>query len=132
MAARKLQQSQLRLLSFIALIFLSANGSIMVLLSQQMSAKSFAPKVAETVPASASLYSYGNEFDGLSFYLKREIRSLQRGVSPEAGSFVVLYERNIAELRSSRSDGAQLIELGQSPNGVERLGRPVLLLEVRK
>ncbi|NDC36860.1 MAG: hypothetical protein EBZ48_02275 [Proteobacteria bacterium] len=116
---------------FFALLFLAANGSVIVLLSEQSTAKSFAPDVSRQAPSEAPLYSYGNEFYGLSFYLKREIRSLRKGMAPELGSYVVLYARNVSELEAALAPGAQLVKIGESPNSVDKPGRPLVLYNVR-
>jgi len=115
---------------FFALLFLAANGSVIVLLSQQTTPKTFAPMVAGLVPEQASLYSYGNEFYGLSFYLKREIRSLEKNTAPELGSYVVMYAGNVADLSAALSPGTTLVPRGASPNSVDKPGQPLLLFEV--
>lgn len=128
---RRIVQSQLGVAALFSAILIAATGSIIVLISQQTTAKSFAPQVAALVPAHTPLYSYGNEFYGLSFYLKREIRSLQSNSAPEPGSFVVLYEGNVAALTAALPPGSSLVATSRSPNSVDKLGEPLLLFKVQ-
>ena len=93
-------------------------------LAASLSPRSFAEKINEEVK-DASLYSFGNEFYGISFYLGKKIDRLEDS-RPKSGDYVLLYMNNLPELQKT----SQLTFKSRSDNSIVKTGKKVLLMKI--
>lgn len=107
------------LLSTVFAIELVLNAAVFPLVANRLSSRRFARQIDAMIPPEGRLYSFGNEFYGLSFYLRRTIYEL-RGIRPRTGDVLFLYTDNLQELRRNALDPDQdLLKLAESDYGVE-------------
>lgn len=99
-------------------------------LANGMSSQDFAGQLNETVAKDVQVYSFMNEFYGLSYYARRDIERLTGDELPERG-VIVLYEDNIDRLRLLTGD-RDISVLTRSDHGVERLLRRVIAVKFER
>jgi hypothetical protein len=110
--------------------YLAVDAGLLPPIARELAGKEFASEVARVVPPDQKIYSFENEFYGTSFYLERRITRLE-DYTPSEG-FVLLYERNLAELEgflgAAGRSPATIETLARSSGPIVRPGRHVLLV----
>lgn len=110
-------------------LMLVLNASLLPHFANAVSVKPFALLHARDIPGGASLFSYGNEFYGLSFYLGRRIDRYNQTM--RSGDFVFLYQNNLERLGKELPAGYELRVIRVSERGVEHPKRKLAMAELR-
>ena len=95
-------------------------GSCLRFIADQTSSKDFAAQIGSQVDSQASLFSFGNEFYDLSFYLKREVTTIT-GTFPTTG-YVFAYLSDEKALREKLAPGGDLQLIARSTHAVDKPG----------
>ncbi len=118
---------------FVGLVFallLAADSALFPPFCQALSSKNFALALQQRLSSSDQLYSFQNEFYGLSFDLHRRIDRLEES-APQAG-VVFVYQEDLAALKQKLSEGYQWELIDTSAAGIIKPGRPVSALRFMK
>lgn len=102
-----------RMAAFYVTLFLVVNGSLLPAVSRYMSEKRLARMLEEKGVEEARLFSFGREFYGLSFYLKRPISRLESAETLSEGDVVVLRQKRLESLREKLPPSLSLSPLAE-------------------
>ncbi|NMC62880.1 MAG: hypothetical protein GYA55_06885 [SAR324 cluster bacterium] len=109
--------------------YLAFHGVVARQYSIAVSSKDFSEEIAPIVE-DRGLYSFGNEFYAISFYLHKKMGTVNEGFKD--GMLFVVYENKVNELESSLPKGLRVMPLLRSAGAIGEPLRHVLLVEVRK
>lgn len=98
-----------------------------------VSYRSFADETRKLVEREHTLYSYEDEFYGISFYLKKPFRtvSMNEGDAVPTG-LIYLYEDNLGALKARLREDQRIDVLIRSMKDVVKTDRKVLLVSVQR
>ncbi len=108
-------------------VYLSAHAVLIPQFAKGISPKNFAAQISPLVAGEDEVYSFGNEFYGVSFYLGRRMTTLQTGFQP--GMYVVLYESKLQNLEAALGPGRIKIR-HRSAHGVMRPLEKAVLVQI--
>lgn len=112
-------------------VLLSSQTFFEPAVANQLSYRSFAAETRTVTAHEASLYSFGDEFYGFSFYLSKPFLSVSiKKEDPVPNGLVYLYEENLAELKERLSINQRIDVLMKSNKDVVKPHRKVLLVRV--
>jgi len=114
------------LLLFIATAFLAINLCVVGPLNNALSPKDFCQKISPALPNEAKLYSYQNEFYGVSFYLARRIDRLDQ--TPRSNAYIFVYEHDLPSLHKVIDDHGSLEIIARSEHAVVKMNETLLLV----
>jgi 4-amino-4-deoxy-L-arabinose transferase-like glycosyltransferase len=105
LSQRASQQFMLRIsFALFVLICLQANATLLPGASKALSLKPFSTQIMGAVESAPKLYSFGDEFYGVSFYLNKPLRST-KGKRLADGALVLCYQSKFDELSKALNQG---------------------------
>ena len=110
-------------------LYLAFHAVLAPQLASSTSPRPFAMEIAPIVGES-HLYSFGNEFYGLSFYLQKEMATIRENFSE--GMYLVAYETRLGDLNDAASPRYRASPIVFSANGVEDPLRRLVLVRIEK
>jgi len=115
-------------LVMLVLLLTLLNSTFLPIFANQRSAKNFSESAARLIEPNSVIYSYGNEFYAVSFYLNRQIYSAQLSTNLAASNFLLVYEDKLDEIcQAAGSKNLQCEVLLTSDNWVEKPGQTLVL-----
>lgn len=107
-------------------VYLAFDVAIMPMFARALSPKPFAQELNSQLDAKDRLYSFGAEFYGLSFYLRRQI--FQVGETMPQDGLILLYENSMSELEQFAGMSTHFEIVARSLASVVKPGAHVLLV----
>jgi len=96
-------------------LLLAGNGVLLPWLARALSPRRFAAEVASLLPKDGKLYSFGDEFYGISFYLKRRIYRLEEYRVKDGLVFLNLAKFSAFKNSSALSRPVEILMVAPNP-----------------
>lgn len=109
-------------------VYLSAHAVLVPQFAEGISPRDFAAQITPLVASQNEVYSFGNEFYGLSFYIRKQMRTLQTGFQP--GMYVVLYESKLQNLETALGTAGKAEIRLRSAHGVMQPLETAVLVQI--
>lgn len=122
----RLESLGISLLSLLLLIQVYIAPSV----ANSLSYRPFSEQIRPIVAANSRIFSFGDEFYGISFYLDKDFYILSDKEQIKNGDVVVLYESNLSKLSEKLSGRFNITELSRSTSDVVKKGKKCLLVGV--
>lgn len=106
------------------------NWQVLPAAARGLSAKQFALEVTAAIPLNEQLYSFGERFYGLNFYLSNRLSRIAGAGEAAQGSNILLRESDLPAFEKSIAEPIKVARVLTSKHGIEKPYDTVLLVKI--